>query len=587
MAKAILKCHQSNQKSSLIQIETHRSVRLEAMSLLLANWDSLNFTFDARLPSQFLATTCIKNSELIYKNMQSPQVSDREMPETTTEIVLAQKHSYETFHSTSDVESTPEPVDDREEQKALWKFDISVLPILSMFFLLNFLDRANLGNARVAGLQKDLHMTDHQYSMALMATIIPYIAADLPATLVQKKIGSNIFLPTMITIWGIITTLQGFIRSYSGLIAARIFLGAAEGGMFPGIILYLSSCYPRRELQTRIALFYSIASLSGAFSGLLAYGIVRLDGRGGLSGWCWIFIIEGLFTVSWGLLSFFIFPASIDSNKFLTMRQKTLLKQRLARHKPLFGYEDESFSFSDVLASLKSPHVLINSLSIFMAGTIVGGLLYFQPTIINSLGYSAILSQLLSVPPFAFSFVFMLGTALFSDRFRARGVTACFCALISLTGFLIFYLADPHQRSLKYASLFLSISGSYSAIPALYAWQSNNSEGHYRRAAAIALGFIAANSGGILATWIFPQSEKPRYRTGTSVDISFSVGLVMNVIINWLWLRRSNRYKRAHRDEILSKYRVEGGANSEDELNEQKRARQELGDKHPDFIYTY
>ncbi|MBW0464046.1 hypothetical protein O181_003761 [Austropuccinia psidii MF-1] len=509
------------------------------------------------------------------------------MEQTVAILRSAQKQSTRVFKTTSHDESPVMCVESSEERKALWKLDISILPILSMFFLLNYLDRANLGNARVAGLQKDLHMTDYQYSISLTATIVPYVAADLPATLLQKKIGPNIFLPTMITIWGIVTTLQGFVRSYSGLIVARILLGIAEGGMFPGIVVYLSTFYSRRELQTRIALFYSSASLSGAFSGLLAYAIVHLDGRASLVGWRWIFIIEGLFTVFWGLLSLFIFPESIDSSKFLTITQKILLKKRLENHGPVICGEEERFSFSEVLAGLKSPHVLINSLSTFMMGIAVSSLLYFQPTIINSLGYSAVLSQLLSVPPFAVAFIFMLGTAFLSDSLRARGLTACCCTLLSTIGFLIFYLAKTHQRSLKYASLFLSISGSYSTIPALYAWQSNNSEGYYRRATAIALGFVSANSGGVLATWLFPQSEKPQYRTGTRVDLICSIGIVITSIINLLWLRSSNSYKQTHREQILAKYRLQDGAEAQDDFNEQKRARKELGDKHPDFIYTY
>lgn len=176
------------------------------------------------------------------------------------------------------------------ERRALWKLDLSTIPILAMFYFLSFLDRANLGNARLAGLQTNLHLSDHDYSMALTVTYIPYILSELPANLLLKKLGPNLFLPGIVTIWGLITTMQGFVNSYSGLVAARFFLGLVEGGMFPAIVLYLSFFYTRRELQLRIALFFSAASLSGAFSGLLAYGIIRLDGKGNRPGWAWIFI---------------------------------------------------------------------------------------------------------------------------------------------------------------------------------------------------------------------------------------------------------------------------------------------------------
>ncbi|MBW0463471.1 hypothetical protein O181_003186 [Austropuccinia psidii MF-1] len=337
----------------------------------------------------------------------------------------------------------------------------------------------------LSGLQNDLRLTDHQYSVALTVTFISYVIVEFPATLFLKKIGPNILLPTLIIIWGIITTLQGFVKSYSGLIAARI------------------------------------------------------------------------------------------------------LKQRLERDRPVLFEENERFSFSEVFACLKSPHVLLNSLSLFMTGTVDFSLAYFQPTIVNSLGYSAVRSQLLTIPPSVVSFIVMLGTGFISDRFQARGLTACGCALTSMTGFLIFYVTKPQQTSLKYASLFFSVAGSYSLVPPLQTWQANNSEGHYRRATAIILGACVGNLGGILSTWLFPLSQKPEYHTGTSLNLAFSIAVFVTTLFNLFWLRRLNFNKRKYRDQILSKYQVKEGASGESELNEKKRAHRELGDQHPDFIYAY
>ena len=154
-----------------------------------------------------------------------------------------------------------------------------------------------------AGLQKDLGLTDHQYQTgktvshepqlpshllialpAITITYVPYICAEIPSNLLLRKVGPRILLPTLCLCWGIISTLQCRVNSYEGLIAARFFLGLAEGGSFPGIVLYMSSFYQRAELQVRIAGFYSAASLSGAFGGLLAAAISNMDGIGGLAG---------------------------------------------------------------------------------------------------------------------------------------------------------------------------------------------------------------------------------------------------------------------------------------------------------------
>lgn len=143
-----------------------------------------------------------------------------------------------------------------------------------------------------------------QYLVAITVTYVPYICGELPCNLLLKKLGPQRMIPTMVLLWGItccepsefrwyMHTLKqfislvftGFVNNYSGLLAARFFLGLLESGVFPSLVLYLSMFYRRRELQTRISLFFAAASLSGAFSGLLAAAIVNLDGVAGKEGW--------------------------------------------------------------------------------------------------------------------------------------------------------------------------------------------------------------------------------------------------------------------------------------------------------------
>lgn len=118
--------------------------------------------------------------------------------------------------------------------------------------------------------------------------------SELPSNLVLKKISPKIWLPVLTISWGIVTMCLGFVRSYASFVAVRAVLGMCEGGLLPGMVLYLSGIYTRGELALRIGIFYTAASLSGAFGGLLARGLSAIGPRGGLEGWRWIFIIEGL-----------------------------------------------------------------------------------------------------------------------------------------------------------------------------------------------------------------------------------------------------------------------------------------------------
>ena len=134
-------------------------------------------------------------------------------------------------------------------------------------------------------------MTDYQYSLTLTVTYIPFLAVEIPASLVLKRVGANVLLPTMAILWGLITALQGLVTSYHGLLIARFFLGLVEGGLLPGITIIMSRFYKRDQIQLRITLLLATSSLAGAFSGLLASAILGMDGRAGHKGWQWIFIL--------------------------------------------------------------------------------------------------------------------------------------------------------------------------------------------------------------------------------------------------------------------------------------------------------
>ncbi|EEH21202.2 hypothetical protein PABG_03433 [Paracoccidioides brasiliensis Pb03] len=485
--------------------------------------------------------------------------------------------------SDSDVlETTPYPPDTVDmlpedqkklDRKILLKLDLILVPMMGMLYLLAFLDRANIGNARVAGLQKDLGINDTQYQTAITVTYVPYIVAELPSNLVIKKIGPRILLPALCLFWGIVTTLQSQVSNYSGLLAARFFLGLLEGGLFPGIVLYLSSFYRRHELQVRIGLFFSAAALSGAFSGLLAAAIQNMEGVGGLRGWQWIFCLEGLFTVVFGVFSFFVLPNNPSQVSFFTPEEVEYCTRRLAFDTNL--PDTETVSTKRVLSVFKDPHVLNLCAILFCNGANLFGLAYFTPSIVQALGYSPIRTQLLTVPPFACAFAATMTAAYFADRFKQRGAAAICTSILSMVGAAM----SLHVRSIggRYTSLFLLITGVYSTAPSLISWVPNNSSGHVRRATAIALGFVSTNSGGIVSTWIYPRKDGPYYIFAARFNLALIVITIALCGVQMWWLRRMNGKKMQDPDRILGNVL---GMGLEAELDR-------LGDRHPEFVYTY
>ncbi len=155
--------------------------------------------------------------------------------------------------------------------------------------LFSFIDRSNIGNARLAGLERSLRMGPIDFNIALFVFYITYILVDIPSNLMLKKLKPGIYLPSLITAWGVVCLCTGFTKSFAGLVICRLLLGLFEGGILGGVMIYLAMFYRRHELLFRSGLFYCAAPLSGAFGGLLASGLAQIS-YGGYEYWPWIFI---------------------------------------------------------------------------------------------------------------------------------------------------------------------------------------------------------------------------------------------------------------------------------------------------------
>ena len=158
-------------------------------------------------------------------------------------------------------------------------------------YLLAFLDRTNIANAAIFGLQKDLKLTGNQYNTALTMFFVPYIAFEIPSNIILKRLKPHVWLSGCMFVFGLVTICQGLVKNWSGLLATRFFLGLAETGMFPGSFYLIGMWYKRSEAQKRYSFFFGSTSLAGAFGGLLASAIGKMNGMRGYLGWRWIFIL--------------------------------------------------------------------------------------------------------------------------------------------------------------------------------------------------------------------------------------------------------------------------------------------------------
>lgn len=184
-----------------------------------------------------------------------------------------------------------------------------IVPFLVVLYLLAFLDRVNIANARSFGLEEELGLKKVDFNTALTIFFVPYIILEIPSNIFLKRFSPRIWLSVCCLGFGIVSIAQGLVQNYAGLLVTRFFLGVFECGMFPGCFYLLGMWYRRQEAQKRFSLFFSSTSLAGAFGGLLASAIGKMDFLRGYRGWRWIFILEGVVTVLFGLLFLFTFPS--------------------------------------------------------------------------------------------------------------------------------------------------------------------------------------------------------------------------------------------------------------------------------------
>ncbi|KAK8128671.1 hypothetical protein PG984_009779 [Apiospora sp. TS-2023a] len=443
-----------------------------------------------------------------------------------------------------DLSAGPIDMDDHSmTRKILWKLDTRILPVLAVLFLCSFLDRTNVGNARLYHLEEDTHMTDRQYDQGLAVYYATYIASAL----MRSPAGYQRNTKQLDYETGEPENMATFpdIRNFAGFVAVRAILGLTEGGLLPGMILYLSGIYKREELALRIGLFYTAASLSGAFGGLLARGLAEIGTRGGLSSWRWIFVIEGLLTIVVAIAVYFVLPNGISDAKFLTPEEREFAMRRVhgsGRDASLREREaNEKFSWSEVRRGVFSFLTWSTALAYFgiLAGLYSFGL--FLPTIIAALGYTSNEAQLWSVIPYAAAAVVTVIVAFLSDRLRVRGIIMLFTLPIAIIGYAA--IANTTNPRVKYGMTFLMATGLYSSVPPVLGWLSNNSAGHYKRATTSALQLAIANAGGFVTVFVYPKSQGPQYHEGHTIILGLLVAGWFLILASVLYCWKVNRDK--------------------------------------------
>ncbi|KAI0807685.1 MFS general substrate transporter [Fomes fomentarius] len=457
-----------------------------------------------------------------------------------------------------------------DEAKVLRKIDCRVTLVLCSLYFLSYLDRINISNAVVFGLREDLKLKGAEFNTALVVFFIPCVLFDIPSNMLLKRFKPHVWVPFCMGVLGLVTIFQGLIHNFSGLVTTRFFLGLAEASVIPSVNYILAMWYKRTEAQKRYTFVYSGVLIAGAVGGLLASAVGRLDGILGYRGWRWMFIIEGAFTVVTSFILIFALPDFPEEVTWLSEDEKEFVKARL--------YDDVGHSNCHDPLTLKRVLGILKDWKIVVAGLMLLGLnsaaycyAYFAPTIIHTLGYDPIHTQLLSVPPWVCSCGLAMLTAVLSDRLRRRYVLILVSLLVALTGFTILLIVHDNKY-LQYAALILASAGLAMAIPIALCWPNTNLAGHHRRAVGTAFQISCSAVSGFVAAFSFLPRDAPRYITGYSVAVAFIVLALVSSTVYYLGISWENRRRDRMQKEGINAHL------SEDE-------KKHMGDLSPDYRY--
>ncbi|OJJ63584.1 hypothetical protein ASPSYDRAFT_53251 [Aspergillus sydowii CBS 593.65] len=494
-------------------------------------------------------------------------------PETETEKGETPYH-LETVEALGEIKPvSPDltPIDPALERKVVRKCDLHVVPILTALFMFAFLDRINIGNARILGLEEDLGMGGHQYNIALFVFFIPYILFEVPSNMLLKRIKPSVWLSGIMAGWGIVTVCQGVTASFEGLVVCRVLIGALEAGFMPGSVYLINMYYRRHELQWRLNFFFSASIFAGAVSGFLAYAIANMDNVAGYRAWRWIFILEGLATIVLAVIAKFIIVDWPESATFLTDDERALLLRRLAEDQ---GEAQMSRMDKKALKrTFSDPKIYLGPIMYFGIVNTGYAVSFFTPTILRQLGWTAIRAQVMSIPIYAVAMVITLSTALLSDRLAHRYAFTLAGVLIATMGYVLLLCQASIPVGARYFALFAITGGGYLTQPILMGWLSNNMAGHYKQSIASAMQIGFGNCGGLVASNVFFDSEAPTYKTGFGVSLGMTWVCGLSCAAFLVYLVRENRV------------REKGGRDYRFELEDEER--RNLGDDYPGFRFTY
>ncbi|WP_413251334.1 MFS transporter [Tomitella gaofuii] len=370
--------------------------------------------------------------------------------------------------------------------RAYRKIGMRIIPLLFLSYVVNFLDRVNVGIAQLQ-MSEDLGFSAAVYGLGAGIFFIGYFCFEIPSNLLLRRFGARIWIARIMISWGVLSGLVMFTQTAWQFYLIRFLLGVAEAGFFAGVILYLTYWYTNARRARATAYFFTAVAVSGVVGGLVSGWILEaLDGVGGLHGWQWMFLLEALPAVLLGIIVLGLLPSTPDQAKWLTDDEKEAVQGDLST-------ENSVKPVHSTWSGLKDGRVLLLSAIYFCFVLGSYGIAFWMPQIIRQAGATSLLEVgLLSAIPWGVAIVVMVLGSKSSDRTRKRRLHSGGAAVLGAAGLLIVVAAEDSLTATM-IGLVVATAGVFTALPLFWSLPTS-----FLATGAAAVGLATINSIGNL-----------------------------------------------------------------------------------------
>jgi len=415
---------------------------------------------------------------------------------------------------------------DRIESGVVSRMMLRLMPFLFLLYVVAYLDRINVGFA-ILQMRGQFHISDADYGRAAGMFFAGYFFFQVPSNLILEKVGVRRWISWLMAAWGVISCLMIFIRGPVSFSVMRFLLGAAEAGFFPGMILYMKNWFPAKTRARAVAWFMTANPIAGVIGSPISGGLLNLHGSG-LTGWQWMFIIEGLPAIILGLVVFLTLADTPHEARWLKGDEKEWLLDELAAEKSSEALIPQQ-SFGRILLS---PKLWLLSLVYFAVSTTMYGVTLWLPSVIRALsGLSYFWTGIVAVIPFLVTTAAMVLIGMHSDRTGERRWHTAVPAFAAAAGLLV--AAYAHGPVIVVAGIGVGLALAESMVGPFWALATSSMAG-LSAATGIAVINSLANLGGYFGPDIigFFRSANGGFRGGllaisATLVVSGSIALIV------------------------------------------------------------